>query len=146
MRISCPTNKAFLESLKSDANESRTLAAGYGDPALQVADSGRYGGARDVAYPVNRYVGFYQVPWCLVRSAWCLEKNNCEQSGMKPDWFWRHWQTITKVDSPEFGKKMVFALVSQLYTMSLVNAQQFYRAPYDNGVEHAQLFMTACID
>ena len=80
MRISCPTNKAFLESLKSDANERVTLAAGYGDPALQVADSGRDGGGRDVAYPVNRYVSIYQVPkhfallfslgaWCEMRSA-----------------------------------------------------------------------------
>ena len=36
--------------------------AGYRDPALQVADSGRDGGVRDVAYPVNRYVSIYQVP------------------------------------------------------------------------------------
>ena len=57
-----PTNKAFLESLKSDADERGTLAAGYGDPALQVADSGRDCGVRDVAYPVYRYVSIYQVP------------------------------------------------------------------------------------
>ena len=31
-------------------------------PALQVADSGRDGGVRDIAYPANRYASIYQVP------------------------------------------------------------------------------------